>query len=376
MNNKKGEILNNLNKISVKVFTHNDLDGVSCALVFKKLYNLDFISFDFEFISYNDYKKIEDFMNFENGKMRLYDYVFFTDLNFTKENFNTYIECPLLDFRSEVNGPNPSKLNSIFKKIFIIDHHKDSEETIRPKENRIFNEIEYYNDMTHCASLQLFDWCIHKRSSLWTQQTIGMENKMYKNHILWLESYLKNVNDWDLFHWKENGNLVALDLNLLFTHTRREKFFMMQMQKEDLKFVFNKSEGSTIKDLQYSLDKEFERVLSNSTMMEYKDEYGNYTPNFYYLVIKCDENVSLICDKIKEKILNDKKNDELFPNILYIANVSFKYKSISIRRVNENIDLSKIANYYGGGGHSFAAGFPLNANNKEIMNDFVYPALR
>lgn len=372
MNKVKGEILSNITKLNVKVFTHNDLDGISCAIVFKKLYDTNYISFDFEFISYNDYDKIKEFMDFENGSMRLYDYVFFTDLNFTKETFNKYIELPLQDFRSDVNGPNPKKLNSLFKKIFIIDHHKDSEEAIRPKENRIFNFIEYYNDMTHCASLQLYDWCINTRSSLWTEKTIGMYKEFINTNKLWLESYLKHVNDWDLFHWKENGNMIALDLNLLFSHMRREKFIMMQIQKSNVfEFVFNKSESSIIKEIHYEIEKQIQYAKKCSCLMEYKDSYGDYHPNFNYLVIKCDDNVSLICDRIKDDILRE--NNPY--NIVYIANVSFKYNSINLRRIDETLDLSKLANHYNGGGHPFAAGFTLDVNNPEIMQDFVYPAL-
>lgn len=369
--NKKDEILA-LTKLKVKVFTHNDLDGVSCAIILKKLYGKE-ISFNFSFISYNQYDEIKKFLDFFNGEARLYDYIFITDLNFTTIDYENFIEEPLNEFFMNYNSPQNSKTNNIFKKIFLIDHHVDSEKTLRNKAIKIFNEIEYYNDLNHCASWQLADWCIHKKSSEWTSSTLGLENKNYYINSKWVMDYIKYVNDWDLFHWKDNKNYLARDLNLLFTHIKREKYFMMQEQKDSPVFSFNKTEKTIIKETLESIHKEYERAIRSSVVLDHVNQHGIKDPNLQYIVIRSDENISLICDIIKDEI-KAKHIYKMF-NIGYIVNVSFKYGSLNFRRIDENIDLSVIANWYGGGGHPFASGCILNSEDKNLMNNFVLPIL-
>jgi oligoribonuclease NrnB/cAMP/cGMP phosphodiesterase (DHH superfamily) len=372
MIDKKNEILEQ-DSLKVKVFTHNDLDGVSCALVLKKLYSSKNISFNFQFIGYHQYDEIRKFFDFENGEARLYDYVFITDLNFTRQNYELYLELPLIDYFSERNAYHNKDVNNIFKKIFFIDHHKDSEQVFKNRSIPMFDCIEYYNDMMHCAAWQLAEWCIHKSSSEWVSATLGSENKDYNTNVEWVRHYTDIVNDWDTFNWKNNHNLVARDLNLLFTHIKREKFFLMQEQKVSPRFAFNKSEKTIIKETLESIEKEYKRALDSSIVLDHINQHGQIFPDQQYIVIRSDENTSLICDMIKEDILN--KRIYIRYNIKYIVNVSFKYGSLNFRRIDDNINLAEIANWYGGGGHPFAAGCQINSKDNNQMQRFILPIL-
>jgi len=367
------EIISNLTTLKVKVFTHNDLDGVSCALVLKKLYNGSNISFNFEFISYSDYDKIKAFFDVDNENgAKYYDYLFITDLNFKHQEFHDNIFKPFRNFITQINDPD-MKRSSIFKKIFIIDHHADSEETFRNRVEELFPRIEYYNDMTYCASLQLFNFVVNRQSNEWTNASIGGEHKNYVDRTVWLKSYLKHVNDWDLFEWKNNGNIIARDLNLVFTHLKRSKFFFMQEQKEGLAFYFNKTEKTIIKETLESIEKEYNRALLSSVILDHIDEEGFPHPDIQYIVVRSDDNTSLICDMIREAII--KKEIYTLFNIKYIVNVSFKYGSINFRRVFEDIDLVKIANIYGGGGHPYASGAVLDGKNRLQLDRIIMPIL-
>jgi len=110
------EIISNITTVRVKMFTHNDLDGVSCALALRKFYNSKYFTFDIEFIGYDEYYKIKDFIDIDNEDgIKKFDFVFITDLNFTKQNFYDNIYKPLRDFTIKLNDPAKGR-SSIFKK--------------------------------------------------------------------------------------------------------------------------------------------------------------------------------------------------------------------------------------------------------------------
>lgn len=370
----KAELITNLNKIRVKVFTHNDLDGVSCSIVLKKLYDESKISFDFSFIGYDSLEEISNFFNdYETSK--LYDFIFITDINIKKDYYEKFIKPSFDNFIINKNNyQNKEKLN-LFKKLFIIDHHKDSEECFKDIQN---DNIEFYNDKEYCACYSLFYWSIEKRSEIWKEYTSNFYRKDYDIQIQWLKEYVELVNDWDLFLWKEKHNLISRDLNILFTHIRREKFIMMQIQKISIHFSYNSTEKTIIRETLETINKELYKCINNFVIVPLHNPIINeYNKNIRCLVIKNDENISLICDMIKDIILDNRNNfiERLSFDADIIVNVSFKYGSVNFRRVNEYIDLKEIANWYGGGGHSFAAGCPLNSEDKNLMEDFIYPLI-
>jgi len=367
------EIISDITNIRVKVFTHNDLDGVSCALALKRCYDLKRINFDFTFMSYNDISSLKTFIDINNEDgIKKYDYVFITDINIASDNFHDYIQNPLRVFNAKLNDPARQN-TSLFKKMFIIDHHKDSEKTFRNRVEEFFPIIEYYNDMTNCAALQVFNFIESDQSREWARVTLGIHHPMYEDRKVWLRSYLEHVHNWDTFEWKNNGDIVARDLNLVFSNTKRSKFFVDQEQKNGLAFYFNKSEIALLNEVLEKIEKDYQKALATSVVLDHINEFNVPYPDIQYIVIRSDENVSLICDKLKEDIINKKIYSRF--NIKYIANISFKYGSISFRRIYDDIDLSKIANIYGGGGHEFAAGCVLDGKNPLQMQRLIVPTL-
>jgi len=367
------EIISNITTVRVKMFTHNDLDGVSCALALRKFYNSKYFTFDIEFIGYDEYYKIKDFIDIDNEDgIKKFDFVFITDLNFTKQNFYDNIYKPLRDFTIKLNDPAKGR-SSIFKKIFFIDHHEDSEITFRGRVEELFPKIEYYNDLSYCASYQLFNFFKNNQSRVWTEATIGAEADKIEDVKLWLSSYLKHVHDWDTFEWKDNNNIIARDLNLVFSHMNRSKFFLMQLQKDGLAFYFNKTEKTILRELMDQINRDYQKALMTSVVLDHIDEDGFPHPDCQYIVIRSDDNTSLICDMIREAI--NKKEIYIRYNIKYIVNVSFKYGSINFRRVLKDIDCARIARMYGGGGHEYAAGCILDGKNRLQLERILMPTL-
>lgn len=367
------EIISNITTIRVKMFTHNDLDGVSCALALRKFYRSKYFTFNIEFIGYDEYDKIKDFINIDNEEgIKKFDYVFITDLNFNNQNFYDKIYKPLREFTIELNNPAEGR-SSLFKKIFFIDHHTDSETTFRDRVEELFPKIEYYNDLSYCASLQLFNFFKNNQSREWTQATIGTEDDKIEDVKSWLNSYLRYVHDWDTFDWKDNNDIIARDLNLVFSHINRSKFFLMQLQKDGLAFYFNKTEKTILKEVMDQINKDYQKALMTSVVLDHIDEDGFPHPDCQYIVIRSDDNTSLICDMIREAI--NRKEIYIRYNIKYIVNVSFKYGSINFRRVLEDIDCARIARMYGGGGHEYAAGCVLDGKNRLQLERILMPTL-
>lgn len=368
------EIISDITTIRVKMFTHNDLDGVSCALALKKLYDSKRVSFNYSFIGYDNYDQIKEFFNPDNPDgAKKYDYLFITDLNFTSEKFSRYLLMPYRNFITDINSPHKHRA-SIFKKIFLIDHHQDSELAIRPKANDYFNFLEYYNDLQYCGSYQLFDFLIHNKSREWTNATLGYYRDKIEDRKAWLKSYLTHVNDWDTFNWKNNGNRTAVNLNLIFKSMNRSKFFLMQEQKEGPAFAFNKTEMQSLQNCLDAIDREYDKALKSSVVLDHIDKYNEIHPDIQYIVIRSDDNISMVADRIREQI----RNKEIYSrfNIKYIVNISFKNGALSFRRIFDDINLAEIANIYGGGGHEFAAGAPLNGNDSKQLERFIMPTLR
>lgn len=360
-------------KLRVKVFTHTDLDGISTPIIFKKLYDENLISFSFTYVDYTDLNVISDF--FDDYKLAAgYDYIFITDINMTQEFYSYKFRKSINDFlyNCKLAKENEDDFIYHFKKIFYIDHHIDSEYTFRKRVNDIFDIIEYYNDMTHCAAFQLFDWIMHQKSTAFQQDVEGFLNPNYNDNESWVRSYVNLVDDWDTFRWKKNHDLKARDLNLLFKEQKRQKFIDAQLRKHSPFFDFYGYEFDVINRINEVIKREFDYALKNSAVRNHVNptiltEYEE----LQYLIIKNDNHISLICDMIRDLIYNK----HLFPqyNIGYIACISYKNNSISFRRVDEKIDLSKIANWYGGGGHPFAAGCPINMNDKNLVSNFIQP---
>ena len=340
--------------LNVKVFSHNDLDGVGICILLKKLYN---ISFNFTFISYNDIYKISEFFNSDEAKT--YDFVFITDLNLVEDNF----KCVMHTFNKFIDDISNTDEYVRFKKLFIIDHHIDTDYSIKSYINLDYNFIEYTNNLKDCATMQLYRWIIEYQSDYWCTHTQNSKHEDYEVNISWCKQFADLVNDWDIFLWKEKYNFLARNLNILFTHIKREKFIMMQMQKTSNNFALNKTEISIINENLENIKKDYERIIKQMTIKEFNNPF-KYTA----AIIRCDDNLSLLCDMLKDEFKNT--------TIDVIVNVSFKYGSINFRRINDDINLVPIANWYGGGGHPFASGCVLNPNNKTLINDFVLPSLK
>lgn len=358
-----------LHKKKIKLFTHTDLDGISCNIILNRLFDKNAVSISCEYLNYSDFDKIIEFFdNYQEAAS--YDLVISTDLNFTP----CFIEKLMKHFDDFCDKKNniyyTDKVYNFFKKFIIIDHHKDS--LILNNIDQRNEYMEYYNNEKDCATKQFFHLIIFDDSGVFSKELEGCENPDH-TVVKFCESYVELVNDWDLFLWKDKNNLAARDLNLLFTSVDHSKFCLWQYQKKAHQFYWNESEKKLIRDTIYKINKEFEKCYSNAKILDHYDCVKNmYDKHIQYMVVKLDDNVSLISDMMIEKIKNE---IHLQKNIEYIVFVSFKHKACSVRRVNPNFKCNVVASFFGGGGHEFSAGFPIRTEDELAMKLFILPAI-
>ena len=353
-----------LNMKRVKHFSHTDLDGLSCTLVSKQLFDKKSVCFNYEYLNYGDFNRIIDFLN-NSEESSKYDLILITDLNISMEVGTRIIEA-FNNFLDKANNINLFNIPNFMKKMIIIDHHKDSLWL-----NEVQHKyIEYYNNEKDCATRQLYNFIIHCDSPTFTKTLEGCQNE-YPEVIDYYENYTNIVNDWDLFLWIDKHNMVARDLGILCGQTDRNEFLLWQIQKCPLKdkivdkFYFNKTEIKELKKIWNELDFMVDKAITNSIVMDYKGY-------FKYLLLKENENVSMLSYIIREKI----KSGEFKCDADCMCIVMFNHNSVSVRQIKDDFNCREFANLYGGGGHPAASGFPIHSENEELMQQFIYPVLK
>ena len=166
----------------VLLITDSDLDGVSCAIIFKRLASHDVV-LDIKHTSANGVRKLIPEL-IADGTFDLYDKIYFTDLGLHID------DAELLD----------AKVGS--DKLVMIDHH--------------------------ATSLSLpYSWCHVTVETRGTQECattlllIHLVNNAYitsdavlsRFNLATLQSYAFDVRDYDTFAFKRNGNTLALKYN-------------------------------------------------------------------------------------------------------------------------------------------------------------------
>lgn len=296
---------------SVKLFTHDDLDGVSCA-VLAGLYFEDVC--DVEICSYNNInEKLENF--FSSSEKWKYDLIFITDISCNEEVatiINSYND--LLNVR-------------------LLDHHKTAEWL---SENYSWATVIIEKNNHLCSGTSLF------------AEYLGIDR--YSDITLF--NYVDLVRQYDTWEWKENNEFRANNLNRLFHFLGKERFINDMVQKipqdyifddkynilfiiddENKKLYFEKKEKEIIP---YTIkDKTFGLVFAN----EYVSELGNY--------------------------LNEKY--PRFSGIILVGEYGISYRTI-----HDDIDMSEIAKMFGGGGHRKASGSGISSAQKKEYLDILF----
>lgn len=279
--------------MNIKLFTHNDLDGIGCGI----LAILAFDDVDIEYCTYGDINgKVSEFL--KENKYNNYDHIYITDISIS------------LDLAKEID--------KMQEKFTLIDHHPTA------------------------LDLNNFSWC-----------TVEVENKNGKNSgINLFHSYLKNkklnkqnviefveiVRQYDTWEWATiYDNDIPKKWNDLLYIYGTEKFVAKIVKKLKNKdtFVFTQTD---LLLLELEEDKKKQYIKKKTKELIEKNIKG-----YHVGIVFAEQYISELGNYLA-------KNNSQLDFIILIGNKTISYRGI------KDIDLGKFAKQFGGGGHPRASG--------------------
>jgi oligoribonuclease NrnB/cAMP/cGMP phosphodiesterase (DHH superfamily) len=300
------QIFDNCNESqNIVVYHHNDNDGIFSAYIIKKYYAV-----------------------FENIKFIMCDYV----NSVPKEEDITDGDIVfIVDYRLL-----PSVFNKIVKKakaIIWIDHHATSLRDLEDMKSFSIPKDKYDNVKVYCSSIL---------------SATGLVNELTKNSLNINYLTVKLIDMYD--RWVDPTNPLPFYLNS-FTNNSSDIF------------ISNTEDCKTIEKLLYSTEDELKSYVDIGRSFYDLNEAKNKLTcdNFSKLISFMNYEKCIAVKGHGNSLLFGKDISEYDICIVYHRTITGKYK-YSLFTDKNAIDVSKIAEKYGGGGHKKAAGFTINTD--------------
>lgn len=285
------------------LFTHNDLDGVSCGIIAKLAFGEDVT------VSYNSIGRLNQSVGAFLEQATPDDILFVTDLSVNEEN-----EGRISQFVADGG------------KALLIDHHKTSlhlntypwaSVTVKQEDGKL----------TSATSL-FYEYVVKQN---WLSQS---EN---------IKEYVELVRQYDTWEWEANANLDAKRLNDLFFMFSIEEFEEKIINKlaSDDSFDFNEVEKTLLKVEESRVD----RYIKRKKREVYQVAVGPHVAG----VVHAESYHSELGNELSKE----------YSHLDYIAITMVGGKRMSFRTMHDDIDVSEVAGKYEGGGHQKAAGCNL-----------------
>ena len=296
----------------IKLFTHTDLDGVSCEILGKIAFEEDI---NVVRCNYGDIDaKVEEFINGAEE----YDKLFITDISVNKE---------IAD-----------KLLSVSDKVILLDHHKTA---------LWLNEYPY-------ALVQVEDESVGKMCGAYLFYEYLKKNHKEFDDTPALKLFIDYVRMYDTWEWKEKyDNIIPKRLNdLMYIDGPNEFIDKMVYRLGNNLFIFDDTDLMKLQIEQTYINSYV--AQKNETLMINDDLFPEYTVGITF----ADKYISELGNKLCE----------LHPELDFVVLINMSTLTVSYRTVKDNLDLSDIAKGFGGGGHPKASGSRFDAS---IVNDML-----
>ncbi|MBN6186796.1 oligoribonuclease [Aneurinibacillus sp. BA2021] len=297
---------------AVKLFTHNDTDGVSCGILGKLAFGDDIQ------IDYSNYDDINDKVGkFLSLHLDKYDRVFITDISVNEE------------IAAEIERLSEHAR----QKFVLLDHHQTADWLNRYEWAQVVVEREGVRE----SGTTLFHHYLVQAGFLPADEA--------------LDRYVELVRQYDTWDWKENENLHAKQLNDLFYILGRERFFR--------RFTENYSPDFTdTETLLLEMEQEkIEKYIKGKSRDIYIQDVQQYKAG----VVFAEQYISELGNALAE----------LNPELDFIAIVNMS-RVISYRTIREDLNLGEVAAFFGGGGHAKAAGSPVPREVREAVTRMLF----
>lgn len=305
-----------------KLLSHNDLDGVSCGILAK--------------------------LAFGNRVNVRYNSI--ASLNREVEFFleNDVKDTTLIITDLSVNEDNEKRLEEFHQsggKVQLLDHHKSAESMNQYDWGKVIVEDEE-GTLTSATSL-LYDYLVS-------------EGLLEPSEII--ADYVELVRQYDTWDWDRNNNIRAKRLNTLFFLVSIEQFEQKMLERLQTGKVFQFDEfEEQILDME---EEKIERYIRRKKREVFQTEVDGLFAGVVY------------AESYHSELGNELGKE--FPHLDYIIIVNPGPKRIGFRTIHDQVDVSKVAGNYGGGGHEKASGATLTeiAYKQFVENTFQLQPLR
>ncbi|WP_281887476.1 DHH family phosphoesterase [Paenibacillus sp. YYML68] len=283
------------------LYTHNDLDGVSCGILAKCAFG----------------EKVEIRYNSIGG------------LN---DQVARYLERPkkkssLIITDLSVNEQNERGLDAYYRaggKVLLLDHHKTALHLNEYPWGKV--QVEYENGKLASATSLLYEHFIQQRLLKPTKA---------------LDDYVELVRLYDTWEWEKAGRVEAKRLNDLFFMVSMEEFeetMLERLEDDDQPFAFSDFEDKILNIEEERIERYVRRKKRELVQT--------------YIHDRC---VGIVhAESYHSELGHELGRDN--PHLDYIAILNVGGKKMSLRTIHDHIDVSEIAARFGGGGHSKASG--------------------
>lgn len=260
---------------------------------------LAFKDIDYMLIHVKEQTEIVDFVKNSN-----YEKVFITDLG---------LEDKIAD-----------EINELGMNILHFDHH----ETNVYASKYAFSTVEIQRNGISTCGTELFYLYLK-------------ENNLLKDNAL-IKRFVEDTRAYDNWDWVKNNNVEANDLNKLFGIVGIDTYIskMVDKLRNNNKDIFDETDKYLI-ELNTQEENKLIELSDKSLIIREKDglKFGIVFGNKFLSIIG-----NTLCNR--------------HPELDYMLLIDPLEMKVSLRSVR--IDVSKVAESYGGGGHKYAAGFSLN----------------
>lgn len=285
------------------LFTHNDLDGVSCGIIGKLALGENIV------VSYNSIGRLNQSVEAFLEQATEEDQLIVTDLSVNEEN-----EQRISQF-VEKGG-----------KAWLIDHHKTSLHLNKHSWAKV--TVEHDDGRLSSATSLFYEYAV-KQNWLSPSQNV--------------EEYVELVRQYDTWDWEANANFTAKRLNdllFMFSIEEYEEKVTNKLSKGDA-FNFDEVEQALLRVEESRVD----RYIKKKKREVFQVHIGPHVAG----VVHAESYHSELGNELSKE----------FSHLDYIAMVMVGGKRMSFRTVHDDIDVSEVAAKYEGGGHQKASGCNL-----------------